>query len=1737
MEDLPELPVEPDVMNDPTYETNTKGKGKSVGEPDTCRICRGEGSKEEPLFYPCKCSGSIKFVHQSCLMEWLSHSQKKYCELCKTSFRFTKLYHPQMPETVPLPVFLHQAMAHTIKSLMTWTRWQLVILVWLGWVPWCMRTVWRGLFWIGDGGWVSWEEIEEKNSLLAGRKQLSLLSPPGSAPLGHEGLLSKAAVPPDIFSKVTYSFTPLWPPFSQTFNFTAGEPKLFRFAKRIIQGLMHYNSVDLRTGGSLLSNDTATPGSSQRSPSWLSDLGFLRSLTPWTFFNNLIIDILEGQLITLSVCVVFILIFLIREWVVQQQPGINMGVAANAAAERNRQAERQIQVLREMRLREDQQQIANHAIPPVDLDDGPGNQQAPEALMDQESPATALSNGQLGVQTLEHQTNGGQIGDLNTNRAFAAEVGSNDSISGTFNVSDHGSMYSPSEPESPNTNQRPSMPTKITLARATEIRRTLEEQPGALKRDWPGLDVFMDLWKRADSNPVEVLRIIQEEDREEELSWVVSAMKRLESAATEDSDAGNTMYPKAPVTELEEGPSNDPHIDASNESWKEVGGSIDRSQLERFADEQETLLSGTTPEENYILKPEGITRSTSIVRTEEEPAPTHGSVYGKGASSNLDLGDLPSPRNESNSRDDLGSSSNGRRQQQSTTGLRMERGGRAIKPEDPEVGSTDSAIQDIDTTANSDVSVQALPPGDSAAETLNPPDPPNATNPPQDVGENIVEWLWGGVPEAAEQTEEPGDDDEQVVENVANEAPFVPVANGQLMIEDDHDAHNVPQDPEIAGAAGEAGLNPNNAEVVEDGEDLEGIMELIGMQGPLAGLVQNGMFSAVLISMTVFFGIWVPYIAGKLVLVLLANPVSLLIKFPLRWASTIADMFIDTCVFVAACAFYWVDRLMHLSCVPIGWVVPFIAKLNQDKLLAETARSYAQNALERLAKLFIASGDRISDSDIPVFSIIAHESLRSIEQRITQIARAVMDLVVGLTSEDFDITLACSHTLNTVMTGFKDVADAFASTIKQAMALTPSILRVNPLRISLDIPHRQHPLDYSLAQWNTKDRAIAIALGYLSFCVGGAVYLKIKAAFRENRNGDKPEGAVADIIIQAGGVMKVILIISIEMIVFPLYCGVLLDVALLPLFENATALSRLQFTIHSLATSLFVHWFVGTCYMFHFALFVAMCRKIMRSGVLYFIRDPDDPTFHPVRDVLERNVTTQLRKIAFSALVYGALVIVCLGSVVWGLSYAFEGIFPIHWSSNEPVLEFPVDLLFYNFLMPLAVKFFRPSKGLSKLYSWWFRKCARMLRLTEFLFGERKEDEEGHYVNPSWWSLPVGLEGSHEISGSNSNQETITAGKGIEAQFVRDGQYVRAPSSDQVRIPKGKRTFVEVDEDGKRMDGLPEEEDEHELHGRQNKMFSKVYIPPYFRFRIFSFILFIWLFAAITGVGMTIIPLVFGRYVFAHLIPNHLRMNDIYAFSIGFYLLGGPLYLIFRYRSTLGNLVRSLHSSTLPLNSSLAVSPTNILRHLFTYSLYSLRLVYFYTSFSLLLPSLFTFIMELYLIIPLHTYFSSSPSNNTTERHTIHFIQDWTLGVLYIKMASRIILWHSNSRPARALRALVAPPHGWLDPDVRLATRAFIFPATTLMLLALSAPLGLGWIVNLTLLTHDGDLGRMIVYRYSYPAVLATGLGIMFGIRTGKAVKKWRLRVRDEVYLIGERLHNFGERRGRVGGGSRMRTG
>lgn len=520
-----------------------------------------------------------------------------------------------------------------------------------------------------------------------------------------------------------------------------------------------------------------------------------------------------------------------------------------------------------------------------------------------------------------------------------------------------------------------------------------------------------------------------------------------------------------------------------------------------------------------------------------------------------------------------------------------------------------------------------------------------------------------------------------------------------------------------------------------------------------------------------------------------------------------------------------------------------------------------------------------------------------------------------------------------------------------------------------------------------------------------------------------------------------------------------------------------------------------------------------------FIRDPDDPTFHPIRDVLERSITTQLRKIGFSALVYGALVIVCLGGVVWGLDYAFDGVLPIHWSASAPMLEFPVDLLFYNFVMPLALQSMKPSDGLHELYDWWFHKCAQLLRLSNFFFPERHPEEEGRHVRHTWWEFLSRKQGDweHPVIGPEQHAAAEKDNRGV--YFLRDGRYVRAPASDQVRIPKGMQVFVEVTDQNDRVDGKSDPEDG--LHGRSSDMFTKVYIPPYFRTRIAAFITLIWLFAATTGVGITIVPLVIGRWVVSSWAASPVPVNDIYAFSCGLCVVGTLAYMVFY--CVIGiHAVRDHPETYLRSPREWASMSLNSL-------LYVGRLLSMGTTVVIFLPSLFALLTELYILIPAHTMVGNG------QAHVVHVVQDWTLGVLYVQMAIKLTLWHPRSWPAAVLNNIFRD--GWLRPNIGLAMRALILPLSLLTTVAVIVPLVLGGVLRWTVFYMYGGASSQI-YRYTYPATLLVILAAWTIHFVLQRVAIWRINIRDDVYLIGERLHNFSEKRARdVGVSRRVITG
>ncbi|KAI9861773.1 MAG: hypothetical protein M1813_005122 [Trichoglossum hirsutum] len=1759
---------QPDIMNDPAYATNDSG---GSNEQDTCRICRGEGSATEPLFYPCKCSGSIKFVHQECLMEWLLHSQKKHCELCKTPFRFTKLYHPQMPPSVPFPVFIRHLLSHGVRTLLTWLRFLLVCFVWVGWLPWSMRAVWRFLFWLGDGGWHIWEGANSGRSQAADIMATSaelltgmLSSEWRTSPTSTNPLALSSPTP--LTASRTASILPSVPAStSQTLKLSSGPPIAFSVLKYILFDF-----------GSRASTTPTTPANSTeppnmklqyRHPTFLSNVTFLNSLTRSPTFNKLVIDTFEGQIITISVVIAFILVFLIREWVVQQQPGINMGDGLDAEfwgparpADVQEGDAREGVALGNLRAaildreqRHEQQQQVEQLERDIELFRGVNGGAGPVRPIArarrrvhfpppiEETRADIGARGLVGNADGEAQENGNVFGRrLEDGEVFR--------FNGSPNRVD------------PGVQQRPGLPNRDALSRGAEIRRTIEEEPlGEFERRV--LQEAKDIRRRGSSKPSEVLRIIKEENSAAESARVAEAMKRSErsgpsSVLRRGGDIDGTGEEARPTSlepwhddfeTMRKGKSKARDVQAtrvvqhdvgSNESWLGVL----RATSSNFEDPEYSKdhkgKGKLIQDQDKSLESDSESSGSSETHWLRETRKENRRVDYEGDIIEFpDFGD--SGLHASSTPNGDGSKPKG-----NVDSIRAH-GGSSIPIEfsastNPEVAARNLVEGDETRGDRSENSSQfdQFPENtpfyhehiESAEAALAPAREPSdgfrgethlenehmmqpqraiARQPPQGLLEQLADWLWGDIVPDGPPPEDAHENFEHVVQDLADEPPFVPVAHNEPGGQPAHLEEDAGHAPNVA----DGGLDPMDAEAIEDGEDFEGVMELIGMRGPLTGLFQNGMFSAVLISTTVGAGVWFPYIWGKFVLLFLCHPITLLVKAPLRGASFAADLVVDSVLFSTGSFVYWIDSFLRLCFTLIGLVTPMATRYSRSTMVSNAARGVIEGAIERISKIVLSASVQFSGADYPTFSVLSHEALHITEARIARAFGFVFRAADASYREVLNIWRYDSFENATRIPSF-DLVDPIVRAIGSSFEIIRKGLALAPkgswnqrlFNISLDIPRRTAP-DPNLAYWGPWDRAIAIVAGYAFFSIVGALYLKRGSPFSTSRQGRKIESVITKILQQAGGVLKVILIIGIEMIVFPLYCGMLLDLALLPLFEKATFMSRVIFTLTAPFTSIFVHWFVGTCYMFHFALFVSMCRKIMRSGVLYFIRDPDDATFHPVRDVLERSVSTQLRKIAFSALVYGALVIVCLGGVVWGLYYTFDGILPIHWSSNEPVLEFPVDLLFYNFLMPVVIRFFKPSDGLHMMYSWWFRVCGRMLRLSWFLFGERQEDEEGHHVRRTWWDLLLGKKGDVHQPVIGEDRRVLAEDRNVDAYFLRDGKYVRAPASDQVRIPKGGKVFLEVNEDNERVDGQPDREDG--LHGRNTELFAKVYVPPWFRVRISLFILFIWIFAAVTGVSITVVPLVFGRMIFSTIIPNHLRMNDVYAFSIGIYILGGLIYGALWFQNAIASVKKTVTSDHQSLNQAL--------RRATKFSTRVARLLYTYAAFAFLLPSLFALLMEFYVIIPIHTYFTAD------EEHVIHFIQDWTLGVLYVKMAGRLILWYSQSRPAEALRAIVRK--GWFDPNARIATRCFIMPATVIMGGALLVPIPLGYVVNTLCFSRASAATHSQVYRYSYPAVLVIIMVICLVYLMGVMLKGWRQKIRDEVYLIGERLHNFGERR------------
>ncbi|KAG0294409.1 hypothetical protein BGZ96_001248 [Linnemannia gamsii] len=767
--------------------------------------------------------------------------------------------------------------------------------------------------------------------------------------------------------------------------------------------------------------------------------------------------------------------------------------------------------------------------------------------------------------------------------------------------------------------------------------------------------------------------------------------------------------------------------------------------------------------------------------------------------------------------------------------------------------------------------------------------------------------------------------------------------------------------------------------------------------------------------------------------------------------------------------------------------------------------------------------DFVIDRMVPFLVAVVSKPIIAVASRISPYVSPITGSYLG------------SKTLRPLMEfGQEHIVPVWSAMVGEAEALAPtqaqenvqeSVVSILPNATQIPLSAGGKLYQEAVTRWaevaygsSFDNKIVPIAVGYAILCAVAAWYMK-----RPHRAHDHTIGRYArDIIQQLSLIIKIAFFVSMEMVAFPLFCGIVLGLTTLPLLPGATLASRWAFYQQSPNWCIIMHWLAGTTFMFNFSMFVSICRGVVRPGVMWFIRDPNDEGFHPVREILERPVFLQLRKLGTGALMYLTLIVLGVSLTTQSVYWLMNGVLPLRWPVDEPLSDIPIDMLLFHLAVPLTIRWMNPADRFKILFIGWWKKLAETMRLSSFMYGndgKRYPEEEGHIVYRTWkaWLLRYRppfpkLE--------TSGDDTVGSGEELDVDapviFVPDGGLYRVPSTDRVVHLKNRRVLVPVDTEGRALD--PKEDMPAEIdplmeilpRGREPRQpidpkehTVVVYTPPNFKRRLISFIVIMWTSTMFFLAFSIVIPLVLGRFLIAFM--THRSVHDVYSFVVGVYIVG----IVWRIQEWLSTNYGALKAEG-AARVNVPAHMTTILETGKTIA----KTVFFGLAFGVLLPFLLGFTVELFTILPLRTALG--------EDVKVIFAMTWALGLLYMRIVHQVLVSFPNNRFAIDMNAVFvgADVGGW---PVGLAARRLVLPALGIFVAAIGCPFGLAWAVTKSLNLEGA--ARTNLFRTSYPLMMVVYL-IVFGVKEGYVVLSGLSQsqyIRDQEYLIGRQLHNLTE--------------
>ncbi|TIB68148.1 hypothetical protein E3P77_01303 [Wallemia ichthyophaga] len=828
--------------------------------------------------------------------------------------------------------------------------------------------------------------------------------------------------------------------------------------------------------------------------------------------------------------------------------------------------------------------------------------------------------------------------------------------------------------------------------------------------------------------------------------------------------------------------------------------------------------------------------------------------------------------------------------------------------------------------------------------------------------------------------------------------------------------------------------NPNEDRDAGDAEggimedELDGLFEAVGLRGPVANLFQNSSLMILLFFIGIGCFIFLPYTIGKIFAQLRPIDIPLLPIHITRWFT---DPIFDILALLMTKLFF--------SSSKSGSGIPEMAKLPMQVRV--------QNAI---ARGFEAAENWLGSRE---------------SQSILSLKGPPLKIVKGLLS--FFRSIFATKSQPNAPEAQSSIFNKILNVLSKIPVLGDHINQLDSV-----VHLYTASVDWvKLKSWSlalndgASERVVSILLGYAVATTFAAIYINTNNQVLQVAN------VVREAMTQQVILVKIAILFASELILFPLACGILLEICSMPLYADISFQSRLNYTINSPITSLFTKWLCGTLLLFLVSVLITGIRRLLRPGVLWFIRDPNDPNFAPMRDVLERSAWTHVRKLAFSAFLYSTFILSTFGVGFYVLRFGFSGILPLRWKMTEPISIVPVDLLFLQFIMPYTIRKLAPRDLAKKFYSRWWSWASAQLGLSSFMFGGRYKGEESRYRVFNWQTL-FGLKQSK--------------------RNMRVGNWMRVPATDNVSFDRKRPCpmLIPVDEAGYPVDGSGEKAVANQLReaafgGRDAaKDWCVVYAPPNFKRRLLWFIAYLWATTVTVAISILVPSILLGRYVMDNLTGR--EMHDIYCLIVGLYGLLAPPVV---YQKFIKN-----------------VTDRQV------YKL--LKSVYYATSLGFIFPTLVGVTLELAVIIP-----TKYLANSLQFPPRLHLPQAWCLGLLMGRLALFTSRNKDVNEPVNLMNKMLV--EGFESISLSQFNTGVMKPIVVEVSMALVAPTILANYSTKFVEKYGYDfINAAYIHIFAFPltSLLLSIIELRDKIRA--VVSRLDVVVRDEEFLVERQLQN-----------------